>query len=131
MAPDELQLEQAAVARIEAAHHAHVESARRYATGLADEASFLSEEGPRETEAEVGDEDSESAVEAATARAASARAVLAWKRVRELEAAGEALAFGRFTSDEFGTDYIGRMIVIDGDDVHLFDWRARAAEPFY
>ena len=131
VAPDELQLEQAAVARIEAAHHAHVESARRYATGLADEASFLSEEGPRETEAEVGDEDSESAVEAATARAASARAVLAWKRVRELEAAGEALAFGRITSDEFGTDYIGRMSVIDGDDVHLIDWRARAAEPFY
>lgn len=130
-APDELDRERAAVARIQAAHRAHVESARRYATGLADEASNLSEEGPRETEAEVGDEDSEAAVEAATARAAAGRTLLAWKRVRELEAAGEALAFGRLTTDEWGTDYIGRMSVIDGDDVFLIDWRARAAEPFY
>lgn len=130
-APDELELERAAVARIQAAHRAHIASARRYATGLADEASFLSEEGPRETEAEVGDEDSEAAVEAATARAAAGRTLLAWKRVRELEAAGEALAFGRITSEEYGTDYIGRMSVIDGDDVFLIDWRARAAEPFY
>ena len=131
VAPDELDVERAAVARIQAAHRAHVESARRYATGLADEASFLSEEGPRETEAEVGDEDSEAAVEAATARAAAGRTLLAWKRVRELEAAGDALAFGRLTTEEFGTDYIGRMSVIDGDEVYLIDWRARAAEPFY
>ncbi len=128
---DELAREKGAVNRIQDAHRAHVESARRYATGLADEASFLSEEGPRETEAEVGDEDSEAAVEAATARAAAGRTLLAWKRVRELEAAGDALAFGRITSAEFGTDYIGRMSVIDGDDVYLIDWRARAAEPFY
>jgi len=128
---DELTRERAAVARIQDAHRTHIESARRYATGLADEASFLSEEGPRETEAEVGDEDSEAAVEAATARAAAGRTLLAWKRVRELEAAGDALAFGRITSEEFGTDYIGRMSVIDGDDVFLIDWRARAAEPFY
>lgn len=128
---DELSRERDAVNRIQEAHRAHVESARRYATGLADEASFLSEEGPRETEAEVGDEDSEAAVEAATARAAAGRTLLAWKRVRELEAAGEALAFGRISSAEFGTDYIGRMSVIDGDDVYLIDWRARAAEPFY
>lgn len=117
--------------RIQQAHLDHIESARRYATGLADEASFLSEEGPRETEAEVGDEDSEAAVEAATARAAAGRTLLAWKRVRELEAAGDALAFGRLTTDEWGTDYIGRMSVIDGDEVYLIDWRAPAAEPFY
>ncbi|NNK91033.1 MAG: AAA family ATPase, partial [Acidimicrobiia bacterium] len=127
---DELEAEVAAVARIEAAHLAHVRSARRYATGLAEEASFLSEEGPRETEAESGDEDGESAAEAATARAASARAVLAWKRVRELEAAGRALAFGRITGDD-GDMYVGRMSVIDGDRVHLIDWRAAAAVPFY
>ncbi len=130
-APDELELERAAVTRIQAAHIAHIESARRYATGLADEASLLSEEGPRETEAELGDEDSEAAAEAASARAASARVLLAWKRVRELESAGDALAFGRMTTDEFGTDYIGRMSVIDGDDVFLIDWRAPAAEAFY
>ena len=130
-APDELELERAAVKRIQAAHRAHIESARRYATGLADEASFLSEEGPRETEAELGDEDSEAAAEAASARAAAGRTLLAWKRVRELEAAGDALAFGRMTTDEFGTDYIGRMSVIDGDDVFLIDWRAPAAEAFY
>jgi len=86
-APDELERERQAVARIQKAHRDHVETARRYATGLADEASNLSEEGPRETEAELGDEDSEAAAEAASARAASARALLAWKRVRELEAA--------------------------------------------
>lgn len=128
---DELAREQAAVLRIQDAHRAHIDAARRYATGLATEASNLSEEGPRETEAEVGDEDVEAAVEAATARAAAGRTLLAWKRVRELEAAGDALAFGRITSEEFGTDYIGRMSVIDGDDVYLIDWRARAAEPFY
>ena len=128
---NELAREQAAVKRIQQAHLDHVESARRYATGLANEASFLSEEGPRETEAEVGDEDSEAAVEAATARAAAGRTLLAWKRVRELEAAGDALAFGRLTTDEWGTDYIGRMSVIDGDEVYLIDWRAPAAEPFY
>lgn len=128
---DELERERMTVLAIQDAHRAHIDAARRYATGLADEASFLSEEGPRETEAEVGDEDSEAAVEAATARAAAGRTLLAWKRVRELEAAGDALAFGRITSAEFGTDYIGRMSVIDGDDVFLIDWRARAAEPFY
>ena len=128
---DELELERSAVAQIQKAHRAHVDAARRYATGLADEASFLSEEGPRETEAELGDGDFEAAAEAADARAASARALLAWKRVRELEAGGEALAFGRITTDEFGTDYIGRMSVIDGEDVYLIDWRAPAAEPFY
>lgn len=128
---DELAREREAVRRIQQAHVDHIDSARRYATGLADEASFLSEEGPRETEAEVGDEDSEAAVEAATARAAAGRTLLAWKRVRELEAAGDALAFGRLTTDEWGTDYIGRMSVIDGDDVYLIDWRAPAAEPFY
>lgn len=127
---DELALEAEAVSVIHRAHTSHVASARRYATGLADEASFLSEEGPRETEAEAGDEDGEAAVEAATARAASARALLAWKRVRELEAGGSALAFGRLTTAE-GRDYIGRMSVIDGDNVYLIDWRARAAEPFY
>lgn len=129
--PDELELERASVKRIQAAHIEHIESARRYATGLADEASLLSEEGPRETEAELGDEDSEAAAEAASARAASARVLLAWKRVRELEAAGDALAFGRMTTEEFGTDYIGRMSVIDGDTVYLIDWRAPAAEAFY
>lgn len=128
---DELAAERSVVAEIEAAHLRHVRSARRYATELAEEASFLSEEGPRETEAESGDEDIESAAEAATARAASARAVLAWKRVRELEAAGRALAFGRITDEESAATYIGRMSVIDGDRVHLVDWRAAAAMPFY
>ena len=128
---DELELERSAVAQIQKVHRSHIDAARRYATGLADEASFLSEEGPRETEAELGDEDSEAAVEAASARAATARALLAWKRVRELEAGGDALAFGRITTDEYGTDYIGRMSVIDGDDVYCIDWRAPAAESFY
>ena len=127
----ELDRERGAVRQIVDAHRMHVERARAYATGLADEASNLSEEGPRETEAELGDEDSEAAVEASTARAASARALLAWKRVRELESAGDALAFGRLDRAVHGIEYIGRMSVIDGDDVFLIDWRAPAAEAFY
>ncbi|MGI9605167.1 MAG: UvrD-helicase domain-containing protein [Acidimicrobiales bacterium] len=127
----ELAAERAATERIDAAHRDHIASARRYATGLADEASFLSEEGPRETEAESGDEDGEAAAEAGTARAAAGRAVLAWKRVRELEAAGDALAFGRISGDDDDPMYIGRMSVTDSDDVLLVDWRAPVAEPFY
>ena len=127
----ELERERVTVHEIQDVHRLHVERARSYATGLADEASFLSEDGPRETEAELGDEDSEAAVEAATARAASARALLAWKRVRELESAGDALAFGRLDRAVHGIEYIGRMSVIEGDDVYLIDWRAPAAEAFY
>ena len=51
--------------------------------------------------------------------------------MRELESAGDALAFGRLTRAIHGTEYIGRMSVIDGDDVFLIDWRAPAAEAFY
>lgn len=127
----ELDRERGAVRQIRDVHRLHIERARSYATGLADEASFLSQDGPRETEAELGDEDSEAAVEAATARAASARALLAWKRVRELESAGDALAFGRLDRTVHGIEYIGRMSVIEGDDVYLIDWRAPAAEAFY
>lgn len=97
---------------------------------MAEEASYLSEEGPRETEAESGDEDGEAAAEAGAARAAAARTVLAWKRVRELDSAGDALAFGRITGTD-GTDYIGRTTVFDGEDAVLIDWRAAAAAPFY
>ena len=127
----ELDRERGAVRQIRDVHRLHIDRARSYATGLADEASLLSEEGPRETEAELGDEDSEAAVEAATARAASARVLLAWKRVRELESAGDAMAFGRLDRAVHGIEYIGRMSVIEGDDVYLIDWRAPAAEAFY
>lgn len=126
----ELASEKAVVDRIVAAHQAHKASARRYAASMAEEASFLSEEGPRETEAESGDEDIEAAAEAASARAAAARTVLAWKRVRELDAAGSSLAFGRISGEE-GDSYIGRTTVFERDDAVLIDWRAAAAAPFY
>jgi hypothetical protein len=74
---------------------------------MAEEASFLSEEGPRETEAESGDEDIEAAAEAASARAAAARTVLAWKRVRELDAAGSSLAFGRISGEDGAAVLLG------------------------
>lgn len=139
---NEFELELARVLAIRDAHRAHVEKARSFAEALSEEASFLSEEGPRETEAESGDEDGEAASDAATARAASERAVLAFKRVRELDSVGDALAFGRitFNDDEVDLDdkadpgevrYIGRHSVIDGDHVWLIDWRAPAAELFY
>lgn len=126
----ELTLERAVVRRIAQTHADHVQSVRRFATGMAEEASFLSEEGPRETEAESGDEDGEAAAAAASARTAAASVVKAWKRVRDLESGGDALAFGRIT-DEEETNYIGRRSVIRGDDVLLIDWRAAAATPFY
>lgn len=142
MTASELAIERDAAQRILDAHRAQVERARGFAEGLAAEASSLSEEGPRETEAEAGDEDIESAAETSAARAAAARAVLAYKRVRELERAGEAEAFGRITGEKAAppgglapdadeTIHIGRMSVVEGDEVLLVDWRAPAAEPFY
>ncbi len=137
-----LDLERAAASRIVDAHRRQVDRSRRFAEGLAAEASSLSEEGPRETEAEAGDEDIEAAAETSAARAAAARAVLAYKRVRELERAGEAEAFGRITGEKDAPDgglapdadetiHIGRMSVVEDDEVLLVDWRAPAAEPFY
>ncbi len=113
---------------IGAAHLRELDRARRVAEGLAAEAAEMTEEGIRD----IFDDDAEAdaAVEAALVRQTSDRAMHAARRVAELEAQGEALAFGHFTTDDEKL-YIGRMTVLDGDDALLVDWRARASIPFY
>ena len=55
----------------------------------------------------------------------------AHRRVTELEAMGQALAFGSTSDDDGDRIDIGRLSVIDGDEALLVDWRADAAMPFY
>ena len=89
----------------------------------------MTEEGIRD----LFDEDAEvdAAVRAALVRQTSDRAMHAVRRASDLEALGEALAFGHMT-DEMGERlYVGRHSVIDGDEALLVDWRARASMPFY
>ncbi len=124
-----LEAERAAVAAIGVAHQREVDRARRVAEGLAIEAAEQTEEGIRD----LVDDDAEvdAAVQAALVRQTSDRAMHAARRVAELEAQGEALAFGHITNDDGERLYVGRMSVLDGDDALLVDWRARASIPFY
>lgn len=99
------------------------------AARLAEEAAEMTEEGIKD----IFDEDAEAdaAVQAALVRQTSDRAMHAVRRVNELQAAGQALAFGH-TADMGGDrSYIGRLTVMDGDEALLIDWRAPAAVPFY
>lgn len=79
------------------------------------------------------DEDAEAdtAIRAALVRQTSNAAMQAFRRLTELEMAGDALAFGRITHDDDETLYIGRLSVLDGDEALLVDWRAGAASAFY
>ncbi len=124
-----LEAERAAIHAIGVAHGREVDRARRVAEGLANEAAEQTEEGIRD----LVDDDAEvdAAVQAALVRQTSDRAMHAARRVAELEAQGEALAFGHITSDDGERIYVGRMSVLDGDDALLVDWRARASIPFY
>lgn len=54
-----------------------------------------------------------------------------FRRAAELEAMGQALTFGHTTNDEGDQTSVGRLTVLDEDDVLLIDWRAKAAMPFY
>ncbi len=125
---NELLAETARLENIIAAHNRHIESARRLATLLANEAAELTADGIRD----LVDEDAEvdAAVQAAIVRQASDRAMHALRRVRELEDLGNALAFG-FTTADGQRNYVGRHSVIEDDDVYLIDWRSDAAVPFY
>ncbi|MDH3302996.1 MAG: UvrD-helicase domain-containing protein [Acidimicrobiia bacterium] len=126
---DELLLERARLAEIEKAHQAYLDQTRRVASQLASEATEAMEDGIRD----IVDEDAEAdaAVQAVLVRQISERAMYAARRVADLEAQGEALAFGRMTSEDGNEFYVGRRTVFDGDDPLLIDWRARAAVPFY
>lgn len=120
--------------RIRDVHARHLDDARANATRLADESAEQTEDGIRDLADDDGE--GEAAAQAVLVRQASARAMHSIRRVRELEAVGQALAFGHITSTEALRTYIGRLSVIDyaaaeGDDVLLVDWRAHAAAPFY
>ncbi|MDH3295024.1 MAG: UvrD-helicase domain-containing protein, partial [Acidimicrobiia bacterium] len=126
---DELAVERAALAHIAKTHHAHLDHTRRVAAGLAAEAAEAIEDGIRD----IVDEDAEAdaAVQAVLIRQMSDRAMYAARRVADLEAQGEALAFGKMVSEDSSSIYVGRRTVFDGDEPLLIDWRARAAIPFY
>jgi len=89
----------------------------------------MTEEGIRD----LVDEDAEvdAAVRAALVRQTSDRAMHAVRRASDLEALGEAMAFGHMTDQDGQRLYIGRHSVIEGDEALLVDWRARASMPFY
>ncbi|MEE9416386.1 MAG: hypothetical protein V3V01_13975 [Acidimicrobiales bacterium] len=141
---DELPIERAAVERIRLVHRGHLEAAQAHAERLAQESAEQTEDGIRDLADDDGE--GEAAAQAVLVRQASARAMHAIRRVRDLEAAGSALAFGHITAEMAQANedglrpertYVGRLSVIDNkpgeddDDVLLVDWRAHAAAPFY
>ncbi len=128
-ASTELAAEQALLRHVQAVHEAHLTRAKRQARSLAAEAAEASEEGIRD----IVDEDAEAdtAVRAALVRQTSARAMHGFRRAAELEAMGQALTFGHTTNENGERTSVGRLTVVDEDDVLLIDWRARAAMPFY
>ncbi len=115
--------------RIWAVHEAYLVRSRRMAEGLAADAAEAIEDGIRD----IIDEDAEAdaAIRAVLVRQTSQQAMYAARRVADLEAQGDALAFGRMSDTEGQQLYIGRRTVLDGDEPLLVDWRARAAVPFY
>ncbi len=126
---EQLERERRALRRILATHRQHIARARATAERLASEAAEMTEEGIRD----LVDEDAEvdAAVRAAIVRQTSDRAMHAVRRAADLEALGEALAFGHMTDEAAERLYIGRHSVIEGDEALLVDWRARASMPFY
>ena len=127
--PDQLEAERANLRRIQAVHARHLHSARITAERLAGEAAEATEDGIRD----LYDEDAEAdaAIAAAMVRQFSDRAMHAYRRVAELEAMGQALAFGYTADDDGNRLNVGRLSVIDGEEALLIDWRAEAAVPFY
>ncbi|MDN4472510.1 RNA polymerase recycling motor ATPase HelR [Demequina zhanjiangensis] len=54
------------------------------------------------------------------------------RRLRALERYGAELCLGRFTTDDGGAVYIGRLGLTDAQGARLlYDWRSGAAEPFF
>ncbi len=101
------------------------------ATQLATEAAEATEDGIRDLVDEDGEVDA--AIRASLVRQSADRAMHAIRRVTELEAMGEALAFGYTCSTEGERVDVGRLTVIDDatGEAALIDWRAPAAVPFY
>lgn len=125
----ELERERDRLAHVQSVHGAYLQRVRNLAESLAAEAAEASEEGIRD----IVDEDAEAdtAVRAALVRQTSARAMHGFRRAAELESMGQALTFGHTTNDDGEITAVGRLTVLDEDDVLLIDWRAPAAMPFY
>jgi len=103
---------------------------------LAEEAATQTEDGVRDLVDE--DDEADAAIEAAMVRQHAAQAMNAHRRAVELQRVGDAHAFGSIRVDPTPDDddsldhvYIGRVTVLDGDEVLMVDWRAGAAAPFY
>ena len=129
LSDDELYKERDVVSRIERVHAEHVATAVDLARRLAEEAAELTEDGIRDLVDE--DDEADAAIQAAMVRQHSAQAMNAYRRAQALQKMGDAHAFGRTTNDDHEQMYVGRVSVIDGDDVLMVDWRAGAAAPFY
>lgn len=99
------------------------------AARLAEEAAETTADGLRDIFDE--DDDPDAAVQATLVRETAVHAMAAARRFQQVDAIGEAPAFGRITDGDGERLYVGRCSVIDGDEVLLVDWRARAAIPFY
>lgn len=125
----ELDAERQVVKRIGEVREAQIAAVAARAERLADEAAIMTEDGLRDIFDE--DDDPDAAVQASQVRERAVHAMAAARRFHELDAVGEAPAFGRITSDDGEVLYVGRCSVIDSDEVLLVDWRARAAIPFY
>lgn len=110
-------------------HKGHIDKAKVMAGLLNEEAVEATEEGIRDIEDE--DAEADTAVRAALVRQSAERAMHAIKRVNDLEAMGEALAFGHTINKDGDRLYVGRLSVIDDEEPLLVDWRAKAAVPFY
>lgn len=125
----QLQAERARVDRIATVREEQIAVVAERASRLADEAAALTEDGLKDIYDE--DDDPDAAVQASFVRERSMHAMAAARRFHDVDSVGDAPAFGRISSDDGETLYVGRCSVIDGEDVLLVDWRARAAIPFY
>lgn len=128
-AVDELEAERRVIDRIAVVREAQLEKIAARASRLADEAAAMTEDGLRDIFDE--DDDPDAAVQASFVREGAVHAVAAARRFAEVDAVGDAPAFGRITDESGEHLYVGKCSVIDSDAVLLVDWRARAAVPFY
>lgn len=127
---DDLDAERDVVDRIRQVHRKHIDAATDLAERLAAQVGEFTDDGGIR---DLVDEDAEvdAAIRAAQVRQHSAQAMNAYRRANELRSMGDAVAFGHTTADDGERTPVGKISVIDGDDVLLIDWRAPAAAPFY
>jgi len=125
----ELESERAVLERLRVVRQAQVKAIGARAARLAEEAAETTADGLRDIFDE--DDDPDAAVQATLVRETAVHAMAAARRFQQVDAIGDAPAFGRITDEDGEQLYVGRCSVIEGDEVLLVDWRARAAIPFY